>query len=112
MNTLPAPNAEIRDELPQEIVCRLRTLAHDLSNSLEVILQAAYLVQQSELPEENGKWAKMIDDAAMNAARINHEIRDVLRQQEGTPGLEREVSPASRGPLAGVENARSQKARA
>ena len=38
------------NKIPQELARELRDLAHDLSNSLETILQAAYLVSQSEIP--------------------------------------------------------------
>jgi len=43
------------NKIPPEIARELRALAHDLSNSLETILQAAYLVSQSEPPENPPK---------------------------------------------------------
>jgi signal transduction histidine kinase len=64
-----------------EVVTRLRTLAHDLSNSIETIMQASYLLNQAKLDETNKKWLELIDNATRDAARINREIREILRSQ-------------------------------
>ena len=66
---------------PGDAVANLRALAHDLSNSLETVLQAAYLLQAAKLDGRNEKWAQMIDAAARDAARINGEIRKILNAQ-------------------------------
>ena len=66
---------------PPDVIARLRALAHDLSNSLESVLQAAYLLQEAKLDGKNKKWAQAIDDAAHDAARINREIRKILNSQ-------------------------------
>ena len=58
---------------------KLRTLAHDLSNSIETVMQATYLLGQSELDETSKKWVSLIDNATRDAARINREIREILR---------------------------------
>jgi hypothetical protein len=58
---------------------RLRALAHDLSNSIETVMQATYLLGQSELDETSKKWVSLIDNATRDAARINREIREILR---------------------------------
>lgn len=57
----------------------IRALAHDLSNSLEAILQAAYLLGQSNLDEGPARWAQLIDSSSQEAARLNREIRKLLR---------------------------------
>ncbi len=70
------------DETPKdqaEAHARLRTLAHDLGNSVETIMQAAYLLGQAKLDENNQKWVGMIDKAGRDCAQINREIRDILR---------------------------------
>lgn len=66
---------------PADLVTSLRALAHDLSNSLETILQAAYLLQEAKLDAKDKKWAEAIDRAARDAARINREIRKILNSQ-------------------------------
>ncbi len=78
-----APKAamEASRKLPDEVTGRLRMLAHDLSNSLETILQAAYLLGQAKLDANSKKWTQLIDAAAQDAARINREIREILRSR-------------------------------
>ncbi|MGH9504221.1 MAG: hypothetical protein ACRD20_15330 [Terriglobales bacterium] len=66
---------------PVDVVASLRALAHDLSNSLETVLQAAYLLQEAKLEGKDRKWAQMIDTAARDAARINREIGKILNSQ-------------------------------
>jgi hypothetical protein len=60
----------------------LRRLAHDLSNAIETILQASYLLGQAKLPGDLRKWTHMVEKAAEDAARLNREIRDVLRNMQ------------------------------
>ena len=75
--TVPAVS---RNKQPkQEELTQLRTLAHDLSNALEAILQAAYLLGQAKLDESSKRWAGLIDTSSQDAARINREIRKLLR---------------------------------
>jgi len=69
------------DKIPPEIARELRALAHDLSNSLETILQAAYLVSQSGLPENIRRWTEMIDQASQEAVKLNRKLREILRSQ-------------------------------
>jgi len=66
-------------KLPPELVSRLRHLAHDLSNSLETIMQASYLLTQIEMWSQGKKWVHMIEEATQDAAHINRELREVLR---------------------------------
>ena len=42
-------------------------------------MQASYLLAQANLDENNKKWLSLIDQAARDAARINREIREILR---------------------------------
>ncbi len=69
-------------KLQSETVTRLRSLAHDLSNSIETVMQASYLLAQAKLDENNQKWIELIDKAVQDAAKINREIREILRAQE------------------------------
>ncbi len=69
-------------EVPDE-VAQLRALAHDLSNSLEAILQASYLLRQGKLEGDGKRWAELIDTSSQEAARINREMRKALRALSG-----------------------------
>jgi hypothetical protein len=80
----PEPKVGMQ-KTPAEINSRLRTLAHDLSNSIETVMQAGYLLGQSQLDETTRKWVELIDTAARDAARINREIREILRSQSDLP---------------------------
>jgi len=73
------PKSDTTLRIPLPISKELRTLAHDLSNSIETIMQATYLLNQAKLDDANRRWLDLIDQASREAARINREIRDVLR---------------------------------
>lgn len=75
------PAMEESNKSQPDTVTKLRTLAHDLSNSIETIMQAAYLLAQANLDDNDKKWLDLIDKAAQDAARINREIREILRAQ-------------------------------
>ena len=77
----PQPRMEDSAKMSPEVNSKLRTLAHDLSNSIETVMQASYLLAQAKLDETNKKWLELIDTAARDAARINREIRELLRSQ-------------------------------
>ena len=77
----PEPGTGSFPRIPLAISKNLRTLAHDLSNSIETIMQASYLLSQAKLDDGNKKWVELIDSASRDAARINREIRDILRSQ-------------------------------
>jgi signal transduction histidine kinase len=62
-------------------VAELRRLAHDLSNSIETVMQASYLLGQAKLDENNRKWLGLIEQATRQAAGVTREMRDILRAQ-------------------------------
>jgi hypothetical protein len=75
------PNPDVTPKIPSPISKELRTLAHDLSNSIETIMQACYLLSQAQLSDTDKKWLDLIDQATRDAAKINREIREVLRNK-------------------------------
>jgi hypothetical protein len=77
----PEPGMGSVPRIPLAISKNLRNLAHDLSNSIETIMQASYLLSQANLEEPNKKWVELIDAASRDAARVNREIREILRSQ-------------------------------
>jgi len=72
-------------KLNSDVTIQLRKLAHDLSNSIETVVQAAYLLNQTKLDSQSKKWARMIETAADEAVQINRHIRELLRSQSGKP---------------------------
>ncbi len=73
------PAVEDAKKVQSETITKLRSLSHDLSNYIETIMQASYLLAQAKLDENNQKWLQLIDKASQDAARINREIREILR---------------------------------
>jgi hypothetical protein len=88
-NTYPRPYNQktfrdpmtIPQKLPTDVANHMRELVHDLSNSLETIMQASYLLGQLELPSRGKEWAELVAEAVQNAANINRQLREVLRSQ-------------------------------
>jgi two-component sensor histidine kinase len=74
---MPSP-----EDSSANILEQLRSLSHRMSNALEVIMQAQYLLQQSRAsgnaPGEE-KWTTMIGNAVTEAAETNRELRDTIR---------------------------------
>lgn len=83
MSEKPATSAKAESQKSkqetQKVVVRLRSLAHDLSNSLEAIMQASYLLGRGKLEGENKRWAQVLESSSEEAARINRDIRKLLR---------------------------------
>lgn len=80
------PEKQLKSKVPsqnsrniQKEVKNLRGLAHDLSNSLEAIMQASYLLAQARLDPESKRWAQLLETSSGEAARINREMRKLLR---------------------------------
>jgi hypothetical protein len=46
---------------------------------VETIMQASYLLAQANLDDNAKKWADLIDKASRDCAKINREIRDILK---------------------------------
>jgi signal transduction histidine kinase len=65
--------------IPQEQAMEIRRLAHDLSNALEIIIQANYLLATSPLDESAKQWAQLLDQGVQQAANINRDLREYVR---------------------------------
>lgn len=77
----PQSGTGVSPKMSPEVNAELRRLAHDLSNSIETVMQASYLLAQAKLDDANKKWVELIDTAARDAAKINRELREILRGQ-------------------------------
>jgi hypothetical protein len=75
----PAPIAP--DKIPAPVAAEVRRLAHDLSNALEIIIQASYLLQMTNPEAQAKRWATMVDQGAQQAATINRKLREYIRNQ-------------------------------
>jgi hypothetical protein len=73
--------ANTSEKIPADIAKELRTLAHDLSNALETIVQATYLITQAGPPENSRRWVQLIEQASQDGVKINQKLRQILREQ-------------------------------
>lgn len=73
--------ADESNRLSDETVATLRKLSHDLSNAIENVMQASYLLSHSKLDEQCTKWLSLITSATEEAAQVNRQIREILRSR-------------------------------
>jgi len=93
---LAGAKMEHSKKLDPDSIGPLRKLAHDLSNSIETVIQASYLLNQTKLDVHGKKWARMIEAAADEAAQINRGIREILRSQSTRSHASQERPTAKR----------------
>ena len=72
--------AEIDKTAPmaQEDAKQFRRIAHDINNALELIVQAAYLVNTTELSDQAREWMKLLDQGVQQATGLNRQLRDYV----------------------------------
>ena len=76
MQTMPTSNQQI----PEDLALEIRRMAHDLSNSLEIIVQTSYLLSMAELKEPATDWLRMLDSGVAKALDINLELREYIKK--------------------------------
>ncbi len=66
--------------IPEGPALEIRRLAHELSNSLEVIVQTSYLLGMAELKEPASEWLKMLDGGVAKALESNLQLREFIKK--------------------------------
>lgn len=66
-------------KLPPKIAAEVRVLMHDLSNALEIVLQAGYLLTTAETEQPLKEWIGLLDGGAQQALVIHRQLRDYIR---------------------------------
>jgi hypothetical protein len=64
--------------IPAEQAKEIRRLSHDLSNALEIIVQANYLLGVTAQDESAKQWIKLLDSGVVQAADINRALREYI----------------------------------
>jgi hypothetical protein len=64
--------------IPPEQATEIRRLAHDLSNALEIIVQANYLLNSVAHDESAKQWIQLLDSGVLQAANINRSLREYI----------------------------------
>jgi uncharacterized protein (DUF1778 family) len=57
----------------------IRRLTHDMNNALEIIVQASYLVNSTELSDQAKEWMKLLDQGIHQATELNRAMREFVR---------------------------------
>ena len=68
------------EKIPEDISVEMRTIAHDLSNALEIIVQTSYLLSTAELKEPASDWLRMLDSGVQKAMDLNGTLRTYIKQ--------------------------------
>lgn len=71
-------NETAKPLIPSEQAREIRRLAHDLSNALEIIVQANYLLGAISHDESAKQWIQLLDNGVSQAAGINRSLRDYI----------------------------------
>lgn len=66
--------------IPPEISTELRRLMHDLSNSLEIVLQASYLLSTAEIDEPIKEWIGLLDGGMQQTLTVHRKLREFIRE--------------------------------
>lgn len=77
--TEPQKETEKTSTIPPEVSAEIRRLMHDLSNALEIVLQAGYLLTTAEIPPPAGDWVGMLDTGAQQALSVHRQLREYIR---------------------------------
>ncbi len=76
----PTPSPASADAtIPEDLALEIRRIAHDLSNSLEIIVQTSYLLSMAELKEPASEWLRMLDSGVNRALEINGQLREYIK---------------------------------
>jgi hypothetical protein len=65
--------------IPHEQATEIRRLTHDLSNALEIIVQANYLLGTAAMDAPAKEWQKLLDQGVRQAASVNRDLREYIR---------------------------------
>lgn len=64
--------------IPAEQATEIRRLSHDLSNALEIIVQANYLLGALAQDDSAKQWIHLLDSGVLQAANINRTLREYI----------------------------------
>jgi hypothetical protein len=73
------PDSAANHQIPEELALEIRRMAHDLSNSLEIIVQTSYLLSMAELKEPASDWLRMLDSGVNKALEMNLQLRNYIK---------------------------------
>jgi hypothetical protein len=69
-----------QQNIPEQTALEMRRIAHELSNSLEVIVQTSYLLGMAELKSPADEWLKMLESGVNKALEQNLALREFIKK--------------------------------
>ena len=75
----PSISTPDQSTIPEDLAIEIRRIAHELSNSLEVIVQTSYLLSLAELKEPAAEWLRMLDSGVSKALELNGDLREYIK---------------------------------
>ena len=73
------PSLSNPPRIPPELSAEVRRLMHDLSNALEIVLQAGYLLTTADTEGPVKEWIGLLDGGAQQALNIHQQLREYIR---------------------------------
>ncbi len=73
--------------IPEEHVRAIRTLAHDLSNALEIIVQTSYLLGTTNLQQPASDWHRLLEQGVQKAVTQNQNLREYIKANGDANGF-------------------------
>ena len=67
------------EQIPQQPAMHIRTLLHDMSNALEIVVQAEYLLLTADNAEMSREWLSLLSKGTQQAIQLNKELREYVR---------------------------------
>lgn len=80
------PSQRTASAIPDEHARAIRTLAHDLSNALEIIVQTSYLLGTTSLAQPASDWHRLLEQGVQKAVNQNQSLRDYIKANSATNG--------------------------
>jgi hypothetical protein len=74
ISATPAP-------MPERDAKEIRRITHDINNALEIIVQAAYLVNTTALSDQAKEWMKLLDHGIRQATDQNRKMREFVQSR-------------------------------
>lgn len=68
-----------KDRIPANVAVEMRRLMHDLSNALEIMLQAGYLLTTADTQEPVKGWIGLLEGGSQQAMTVHRELREYIR---------------------------------
>ncbi len=65
--------------IPGEHAHAIRSLSHDLSNALEIIVQTSYLLGTTGLKDQAADWHRLLEQGIQKAVQHNQSLRDYIK---------------------------------